>query len=404
MKRIGTEKSYPEDYASDATTIIEAMSFPKSKNLLVGSMSIRSQQYAGDYDIMEVVSRKGDKERVLSGLASEFKDIIKNLRGLPDVFIGDVKAGSVEEWRVLPRHGWDATKSKATVDTLVRDKVITPAEGKEAMALLADTSEVGKLRARAEIKFHIVRWTPEQILHGSQTLRDGRTMTLEEAFSSPTIAKLDAIGLVQNNRYTDFSVIYEFKNNGKTLNPDNFDVEKSLRDSITLLTHEGKTFKVLKRKFALAKFKNDYKTMAKLQEILNGDLGRLYQISSDIGTLIALLEEGQGGDKNKAIKNIRFELDQMKARMATIYDLPRFFKSENTLLGELASALKAPPKVLLAKLKSIEERLQTILNSSTPLKGGGDFHSLLRDLAEYYSEKNPTKAKAYQILADEVKK
>ena len=295
MEAITTEKSYPDNYASDALTIIDAMTFPNGKNTLVGSMSIRSQQYAGDYDLTEVVKTNGSLESALDGLASDFKQIVKKIQNLPDVYLGDIKSGSVEEWRVLPKQGWDAEKSRAKVDSLLREKIITESEAKEAHALLQDTSDVGKLLAEASIKFHIIRWTPAQILAGNQTLRDGRTFTLQEAFTSPTITKVDAIGLVQKNRYTDFSIIYEFKHKGKTLNPDFFNVEQSLKDSILFYKHQGNHFKVLKRQFAIAKLKKDYKTMTQLQPILNGDLGRIYQILSDVGTLILLLEEAKAG-------------------------------------------------------------------------------------------------------------
>ena len=452
---IGREKSYPDNYADDAIKIIEAMSFKGGKIKLVGSMSLRSQQYAGDFDAMEVVETSGSLEKALNGLASNFKEIIRVLRDMPDVFLGDVKCGSVEEWRVLPKRGWDSMKSKSKLDELLKSKVITEAEAKEAHDLLKDTSTIGKLLAQAKIKFHIIRWTPEQIIHGSQTLRDGRTFTLEEGFTSPTITKVDAIGLIQNYRYTDFSMIYEFKHNGKTLNPDVFDVEQSLRDNILLYKHEGNYFKVLKRLFALAKLKGNKKEMERLQPLLNGDLGRLYQILSDVKTLVALLEEGRAGNKNTALPKIRFELDQMKARMATIYNLPAFLKSEHTLLGELASALKSPKaSLLLPKLKGIEEHLQKILDNNTPLKGGAslappkgtyvdvnvedatkdpllnakdpgddkkdtatlekegrerlakakEFETLFRDLAHFYAQRDPAKALGYRVLKDDLYK
>ena len=366
-------KSYPENYPSDAMAILDAMSFSGGKEVKVlGSMSLRSQQYAGDYDAFEIVKRTGSKEKVLDDLASEFQTIIKNLRGMPSVFIGDIKAGSVEEWRVIPLDaglvdgkivGYNPIQSKAKVDALYKAKVITEGEKRSADELLKDSpSPEDFLIARKKIKFHIVRWSVPEVLNGSKVVR-GRRFTLQEAFSSPVISKLDTIGLVQNNKYTDFSIIYEFHCGDKTLNPSFEDIGRSLSEDIVFYKNENNPFKVLKREFALAKFRGDDATIVKLTPVLNSDLGRIYSMLSDVGTMIALLEQKQ----NVPMKNLRFELDQFKSRMGNVYKLEDFIKAEHTLLGHINSAMKTTNKdQLLSHLKQIEDLLQASLTKNTP--------------------------------------
>jgi len=372
-------KSYPENYPSDAMAILDAMSFSGGKDVKVlGSMSLRSQQYAGDYDAFEIVKRNGEEAKVLDDLASEFQTIIKNLRGMPNVFIGDIKAGSIEEWRVIPLDaglvdgkitGFNAVQSKAKVDELYKAKVITEGEKRSADELLKDSSTPEDfLIARKKIKFHIVRWSVPEILQGSKVVR-GRRFTLQEAFSSPVISKLDTIGLVQNNKYTDFSIIYEFHNGDKVLNPSFEDIGRSLSEDIVFYKNENNPFKVLKREFALAKFRGDDETIKKLTPVLNSDLGRLYSMLSDVGTMITLLEDKQ----NVPMKNLRYELDQFKARMANVYQLDDFLKAEHTLLGHINSAVKTTNKSqLLTHLKAIEDIIQASLTKNTPkdLVGG----------------------------------
>ena len=372
-------KSYPENYPSDAMTILDAMSFSKGKDVKVlGSMSLRSQQYAGDYDAYEVVKRKGSEAKVLDELASEFQTIIKNLRGLPNVFIGDIKAGSVEEWRVLDKDaglvdgkivGYNATKAKGKVDELYKANIITQGEKASADEMLKDSPSPDELLlARKKLKFHIIRWSVPEVLNGSKVLRDKRRFTLQDAFSSPTITKLDTIGLVQNNKYTDFSTIYEFQCNGKVLNPSFEDIGKSLREDIVAYKAENNPFKVLKREFALAKFRGDDKTIKSLTPVLNSDLGRLYSLLSDVGTLIELLE-----DKHKVpLDKVRYEIDQFKSRMANVYSLPDFLKAEHTLLGHIRSALKTTSREqLLSHLKQMEQLIQTSLTHNTKKLRGG---------------------------------
>jgi hypothetical protein len=372
-------KSYPENYPSDAVAILDAMSFSGGKDVkILGSMSLRSQQYAGDYDAFEVVKRKGNEAKVLDDLASEFQSIIKNLRGMKNVFIGDIKAGSIEEWRVIPLDaglvdgkivGYNPIQSKAKVDALYKAKVITEGEKRSADELLKDKSSPEDfLIARKKIKFHIVRWSVPEVLQGSKVVR-GRRFTLQEAFSSPVISKLDTIGLVQNNKYTDFSVIYEFHNGEKILNPSFEDIGRSLSEDIIFYKTENNPFKVLKREFALAKFRGDEKTIKGLTPVLNSDLGRLYSLLSDVGTLIQLLEDKQ----NVPLDRVRYEIDQFKARMASVYSLPDFLKTEHTLLGHIASALKTTSRdQLLNHLQQIEKLIQTSLTDNTKkLRGGG---------------------------------
>jgi hypothetical protein len=366
-------KTYPDNYPSDATRILDAMSFSGGATVkLLGSMSMRSQQYAGDYDAYEIVYRKGAVSSVLNELAADFKNIIKRLRSTPNIYIGDIKAGCREEWRVFGRDvglldgkivGYNPVKSRGVLMKLYNNKVITEDERKSAEEMILDRPTPEEmLRARRKIKFHTIRWTPTEVLDGEKELRDGSFMTLQEAFNTPTITKMDIVGYVQNNKYTDFSMIYEFHCGDKVLNPSFEDITKSLREDIVLYKTDNNPFKVLKRVFALAKFAGDTPTLQALTPILNSDLGRIYAILSDVGTLIQLLD-----DKEKIpIEKYRIEVDQFKARMANIWTLPDFMREEHTLLGHIGSALKTTSRAqMLQHLESIRNILQKSLTENT---------------------------------------
>lgn len=367
------EKSYPDNFASDAVKVLDTMSFTRGKGVgLHGSMNLRSQQYAGDYDAFEIVNMKEDSKKVaLHMLVVRFQEIIKELKALPNTYIGDIKSGAIEEWRVLPRDarvqdgklvGMDVTKARRKLDELERAKVITPNEARYGHTLLkGKMTPIKFLKAKDDLKFHVVRWSPPEIERGDKVLRDGRRYTLEEAFSSPSTTKMDAISLVQKSRYTDFSMIYYFQNNGKLLNPDITDVLTALKENEMFYTAEGKLFKALKRRFAIAKFERDAKTITELTPIFNSDLGRLYHVVSDVGTLIALLE-----DERPKPDIVKFEIDQFKSRLSNVYKLKDYLRQEHTILGEIRSALRLTKReLLLAKLRTIEDRLQRILNDGT---------------------------------------
>jgi len=442
MSELTLTKEYPTNYSADAIAVLDAMSFTDGRAVkLLGSMSLRSQQYAGDFDAYEVVQlNEATEEKALTKLAARFKQMIKNLRGMKDVYIGDCKAGSVEEWRVIPKEAgvvdgkltnFNAMRSLKKVRQLQTDGVITDNEAKSAEEMLSgEMTPIKFLIAKSKLKFHIVRWSVPEILQGSKVLRDKRRFTLEDAFSSPTIAKLDTIALVQNNRYTDFSIIYEFRNKDKVLNPDKINIVQSVKENILYYEHENNPFKVLKRKFTLAKFENDIPTLEKLTPVLNSDLGRIYHIVGDIGTLQSLLED----HKNAPLKTIRYELDQFKNRMANVYTLPEFLRKEHDFLGDIEAMKKMTRKdQLLQRLRTMDNELSRILADGTrKLVGGalelsdtfiwnlkskttgnplppGTKQSIakklegeLRDLAHFYRIRNPTLSLGYRVIADDI--
>lgn len=373
-------KEYPTNYPADAIAILDSMSVTEGKGVeLVGSMSLRSQQYAGDYDANDLIKLKyaSDKE-ALDHCATDFREAIRRTSKITNAYIGDIKCGEVAEWRVFGEDtrvhngqvvGYNAETSRSKVRALRKAQIITPTEEKEALALLpSNPTPLQLVKAKDSIKFHIVRWSVAEVLEGEKRLKDGRTYTLQDGFSSHGITKVDVVAWIQNNRYTEFAMIYFLFNNGKALNPMKFDYEDSLKESILYYTSEGMYFKVLKRMFSLAKFKDDKKQMEKLTEILNSDLGRLYHIVSDIRTLVFLLEE----QSKLRMSDIKFEIDQFKGRMANIYALDPFLKKEFVFLGYISSALKATSsKQLLGILKSMDKALSDILGKASQKYVGG---------------------------------
>jgi len=363
---MNAEKEYPTNYPADATAILDSMSLDgKGTNVvLVGSQALRSQIYAGDYDANDYASGS------LDHLASLFRAMVRRLSTM-DVFVGDIKAGVVPEWDVLGtakvHNGvvadYNAETARSNVRQLRKDGVITPSAEKEYLAVLKDTpSPVDLVIAKNTIKPHIVRWTMKEAMEGEKTLQNGSVYTLQDAFASHGSVKVDVVGWIQNNRYTDFAMIYFLSSNGKKLyTPIHF--EDEIKESILYYKHEGNYFKVLKREFSLAKFKGETKKMEELSEILNQDLGRIYHILGDIKTLISLFTETQ--TKPRSLADVRLEIDQFKARMGNIV-LEPFLAKEHTLLGYVHSALKTTSvKQLVGLLTKMEDILTALLSSAS---------------------------------------
>jgi hypothetical protein len=361
-------KTLPDNYPSDVLDVLEKMTMKSGLNL-VGSNALRSQLYAGDYDGYEVVSmnEKTDEAALLS-LRKRFQQMVAGLVRDSKIFVGDIKAGIIPEWIIIPSNaylkkgkvvGLDVKKAKMKVDALLHSKIITPEEATAAFSLLKPRmTPVDFLKAQEELKYHVLRWTPDEIKKNKKVLRDGTSITLEEAFHTPAITKIDTIALVQNNRYTDFSVIYEFENKGKTLNPAMGDIGSSLAQDVEAYKATGNYFKALKRQYALAKYKNDVKKMKALTTLLNSDLGRLYQIAGDMKTLADVVDKAPA-------EIVRYEIDQFKNSLANIYDTPAYQMKEPLLLKSLKRIVKLPKDKMAEPLIELSEVLGAILQKET---------------------------------------
>lgn len=205
----------------------------------------------------------------------------------------------------------------------------------------------------------MLRWTPKEVLLGFKRLQDGRKFTLKEAFQTPIITKLDVVSWVQNNRFTDFSMIYEFKHNSQSLNKELSNIEDSIKKNIFVLFHEKNYFKMAKRMFSLAKYKKYEKILETLSPLFNGDAGRLYMVYGDIGTLESLLESNETVSQQK----LDFEIDQFKQRLSNI-TFEKYISKEHEIFGLIDSILakKHSEKSLLQKLEKLKQILSNLMS------------------------------------------
>lgn len=357
------QKSYPISYPHDVLHVISTMSFNEGRDVkIMGSMSLRSQLYAADYDCFETVEmfEQSDK-KVLKTLAEKFQKIVKDVLKIPNCFITDIKAGSVEEWRVLPDNikikngkliNYNAQTFKAKVLKLEKEGVIEKDEANSYLEKLTENMTPEQwVIIKKDIRPNIVRWKPADVEKGYKILTNDKKFTLEEAFSSPVIAKLDTIAWVQGGRFAEFSIIYKFLNKGKQLNPYIMNVEQELKESILYYSLSNRWFKVAKRMFSYSRFHDDEKVLRELTPFLNSDIGRLYIILSDIQTILELLDR----DIDLPKKKIVFELDQLRGRFANIYAIPNFLKIEFQVVKLLDNALNSIDRKSFDKIGLVQD-------------------------------------------------
>lgn len=83
------EKEFPENYQPSVVEVLKALSLTgDGKNIrVIGSASLRRIQYAGDYDANEVTDEH------ISVIAGQLGEVIRRLKKIPLLVIGDIKLG-----------------------------------------------------------------------------------------------------------------------------------------------------------------------------------------------------------------------------------------------------------------------------------------------------------------------
>lgn len=358
-----TVKEFPANYSNEVLTVLEAMSMTGLKNMkIIGSSSIRSQLYAGDYDVDEKVNAKS-----ANAVLQSLQRIVKDLRDIPNCYIGDIKCGEVADWEIISSSSYiedgklykfNIKESQSRVDNLRKQNIISAKEAQEANALLEKaTDPFNFLEAKKELRFHILRWKPIDILQGALEYR-GRVFTLEDAIQSGGMIKLDVVYDL-HDRFTEFSCIYDVHIKGVRITSFPRSIVRSLTDDI-MYYNKVSPFKALKRFFALARYYKNEKAIQLLTPILNSDLGRLYQITEDLKTLLALLERPIA-----PIQKIRSQIDDVRQRLGNIYQFKDILKEEPTFIAKINSLLKHSNPKLKDKLATLIMDFKEVLNKST---------------------------------------
>ena len=370
-------KEYPNDYDPDAVRIVEAMALPLTNASIVGSSSNPSMLFPGDYDVLSFTRFPSMVKAV-----SEFQRMVSNLAEIDDVFIGDIKIGHIPEWniwdnyRLIPSQtllgqikigNWSLEATLSKLGSLWEKKVISESDYQETARKIRDLGaepDAAKfLRLVKDKRFHILRWTLPEIKAGSKLLLDKETISLKDAMGSSGLVKVDCVGIVSKNRFTDFSCIYEIaigragkreKVITEEINPSKLldGYKQSMYEKIAL----GEYFKATKRLYSIANYQQNTAVMEMVGGFLNSPIGLVYQVYSDVGTLLYLEENYDKLPKKK----ILYEIQMFRVRLTGFDKTYRNLKVNKTIKALLES--KTKPKTV-GYYTSLQNELGEILNS-----------------------------------------
>lgn len=333
----GGHRPFPEQFSTPLRKVLKAISIGKPH--VVGSAEDHQVMYSADYDLMENVVLKPSS-------AKTFQTLIRKTQKVAT--ITDIKCGEVKDWNLMCGATYSQKEELEHLGRLWQKGVVTDAEVETAKKLLKPHLSVPeKLRAKKELRFGILRWTPTEVYAGHKTYRK-HTFYLEDAFTSTGITKVDAVAWVKD-KYVEVSNILLWQKGGKTF-AQTKPLKDALAEDIVLYEEEGNWVKVAKRMLSLAKDRHYITDEKKLRQILNSPLGAVYTVVADL----EVLEEFPDA---VTPKKKREELDGMRDRMAKLF-FPDFDHAED-------------PRKLLPKLKTLlqeETEKQLKLEHLLPLR------------------------------------
>lgn len=411
-------KEIPENYSSEITDVFDALTMKHGdKPYLIGSANYKIQ-FPSDYDLTQEVP-------VNKFILKDMQEIICRLLKMKNLFIGDIKCGSIPELKIIDK---DLTlrnykdKRPIMIDKLKKlfaNKSITKEELDESISLLkANLKLLDIYIIKNKIEFDAIRWKPEDILTGFVNYR-GQTVPFNKYLLDENVTKIDVIVWLNGVRYNEISNVYIYKKDGVFLNVKRNTAEEfsqTLKNQMPFLLYEGKYMKICKRINSIERLKGsegDIELMKNLFTLFNSNLGRLSQVLSDLITLEFMIENIKVMPKEK----VEYEIDQMKFRLGNMTN-KKYLEKQDKVIQLLAIVEK---DVLdFDAIDKLKNELFTLLESETlkfmkqyrlypiPKKylpvdviGDGIVDTIVKGINYISNKFNPSDKEATEIEAEE---
>lgn len=363
--------------------VLDTISYDKKNDIPFGSWIYKSQQYPGDIDLIEIEERCCDRKEATKKFVKITQSIVDNIVKTRKFYVGDIKAGldiaflidigkinysSDGSYKIV---GYYVNEIRITLKYLFAEKFLNEKEYKHLLSLVPDKIDQishEKLFEALRDKW-LLRWTVKEIKQGYKMLAPKRKFTLAEAINQPTMTKID-MWTNLNEKFIEVSNVLVFimkdkKGNKQVLNFTNatFDYVKGLKAEIQKLifSHKNfKPFKAVKRMWAIARNIKDENMVKKLTPVMQSDLGRLSQISSELETLILILE----GVRTPPMASILKQLDNMKYRLQNVYEVDIDNNELIKIFDKLVSR-KLKKATLIKNLEDLKKYFKKVIGDAT---------------------------------------
>lgn len=337
-----TEVKPDSSYPLSALKEIKLLTFGRDKTAQpFGSYIYRIQKYPGDLDLVEEFTECCSLDDVVTQFAKALQNVVRKINKERLHYFSEVKAGLDERYDVNIGEMLDGTyfpnlELKEFSQRLFKKKLLSKEENDIIQYILSSEEVLGEDEydtIHYIFRNHrIIRWSDEEILKGFKILPGNKKITLKYALSQSgkndeeNHIKIDMISelggrLVEITNF--FQLAYEDEGEMHLVNIDlekNHDIPTQLPKEIEKLYFSNmyySPFKMIKRMYSLGRHNLDQNLLSKVIPFVSSNTSLLYQIKSEIDTIILVIERIKSYPK----KSIARQLDDMKLRLSTVLEL-----------------------------------------------------------------------------------
>lgn len=296
-------KNIKLDYSNQVVNLLNLMAINPKNILIVGSMNIKSMQYANDYDACELL-----KNTKFEKIQTTFKKNIRKLMNMKDTYIGDIKLGNYKN---------EAVRWK--IDDILNGYVILPNQQKYTF------------------------------VQGLESCKNDKTHPM---------FKLDLVALI-NSVYRELSCVYSFDTNTNVDDIKN-EMNNVLKDEIKKYYEEANYYKCAKRIFSRAIINNNIQLIKKLHPLFIGDLGIISSVYQNIETLEYLINN----QHNLSIDKLTYEIDNFKSRLSNVYQTAEFLKNQKKYVNLINKSEKNKKNMKIYLSQLYNDLFQLVQNET----------------------------------------
>jgi hypothetical protein len=354
------DKKYPDEYTNEIETMVKLLTIKGVRqkiNTIYGSYSSKGMLFASDVDVMTEYSSYKEQIKQIP----EIVKYIKNLGAYKDGFIlfGDCKFGrdaigdelveSVGKIKNCDIIEYNPDKLKELIKTHY-NYIKTKSEEE-----IPEIPEKENITLKQWLKIYkfahgvsVIRWKPDEI-----TKRQKNNISFSDAVSNSDLNKIDTYCFI-DGKFKEITMVYETKE---------FDKPKVINAILTnawsyLFSDTPNYLKVLKRMMSVAKMSSDLVFINRIRFFLNGNIGLLSSIYSDLDLLNSLNKYNY--DFKKHWEFIDSHLGNIITRLSNVFEV----KIKNEYFLELKKLQQAIRSIRDNKIKEFDfEKLNKLINN-----------------------------------------
>lgn len=333
-----------EAYTKEQIKNIKLLSTNK-KELAVpfGSATYRIQKYPGDLDLHTIFTECCSLDDVVKTFEKKIKKIAKDIKKNRLHYFSEFKAGLDKRFDLdigTIYNGLFNPKRSDILDysnILFKKKLIAKDELKLIQKIVSIPNPGGDEYDMLKYIFRehtVLRWTLDEVINGVKILPGNVKMKLYDALKMRSHVKIDMITLVNNLivEVTNFFILVEENEDGSysviNIDYDYLDKKQSeihydiqIKEEIEKLYYSDmyySPFKMAKRMWAYSRAFGFEDSVRKLLPLVTGNVSYLYQLKSEMDTILRLYELNKAPNKT-----IDKQMDLMKQKLSNIIFIPK---------------------------------------------------------------------------------